>query len=340
MNRPQIDGIEPNQGWQLDLFRPEDAPGVTRLFRLVYGDAYPIKTFLDPERLIAENAARRTISSVARTPKGDIVGHMAMVQSAPSQDLYEICSGLVAPDYRGEKLGFKLFEHLVTKVAPLFGIASLFGEPVCNNLVMQKIGAQMEFMIGALEVDLMPAEVYAKEESAGGRVATLLYFKIISPKPQTIYVPRAYEDAVRFLYGGMKHECRLVLSSGVLPPEQDTVVSAQIFDFAKVARFAVGAAGSDFAAVIEAEEKAAGRQGAIVHQVWLQLSWPWVAQAVDLLRSRGYFLGGVLPRWFDVDGFLMQKVLAAPHWDAIQVFGERAGRILQMVKADWEETSR
>lgn len=340
MRSQNNDFIEPNQEWQVDLFRPGDAPGVARLFRLVYGDGYPIKTFLEPERLIAENAARRTISNVVRTPKGDIVGHCALVQSAPFQGLYEISSGLVAPDYRREKLGFRLFEHISTIVAPLFSIDSLFGEPVCNNIVMQKIGAQMEFKVSALEADLMPAEVYSKEESAAGRVATLLFFKITSPQPQTIYVPPAYEELVRFIYGGIKHECLFVPSSGALPQGQETVVSAQLFDFAKVARFAVHAAGSDFTAVFDAEEKAALQQGAIVHQVWLQLAWPWVGQMVDLLRSRGYFVGGVLPRWFDVDGFLMQKIFGAPHWDGIQVFGERAGHILQLVQADWDETQQ
>jgi len=34
-----------------------------------------------PEQLIEENAAGRTISSVARTSKGDIVGHNALFEA-------------------------------------------------------------------------------------------------------------------------------------------------------------------------------------------------------------------------------------------------------------------
>ena len=67
--------IEPGQSYIFDLFRPEDAEGVVHLFKTVYGEEYPIKTFIDPKLLIEENAAGRTISSVARTPKGEIVGH-------------------------------------------------------------------------------------------------------------------------------------------------------------------------------------------------------------------------------------------------------------------------
>ncbi len=77
--------IKPGRKWEIALFQPEDAPGIACLFRKVYGDGYPMKTFTDPERLIAENAARRTISVVARTPEGKVVGHAALYPSAPSR---------------------------------------------------------------------------------------------------------------------------------------------------------------------------------------------------------------------------------------------------------------
>ncbi|MHB8069293.1 MAG: GNAT family N-acetyltransferase [Desulfobaccales bacterium] len=338
MEKPAADGIEPRQAWEMDLFRPEDAPGVARLFRLVYGDGYPVKTFTDPERLIEENAAGLTISNVARTPQGDIVGHSALYQSAPFPGLYESGATLTAPNYRGGVLGVRLIEYSIKKVAPQFGIATIFGEVVCNHIAMQKISAMMKFVPCALEVDLMPAEAYAQEGSASGRVAALMFFDIISPQPQMIQVPGAYAEMVNFIYSGIKHECRFVPSSRELPGAQETRVETQIFDFAKVARFTVQEVGADFASVFDKAENAARQQGAIVLQVWLQLSWPWVGRAVDLLRSRGYFAGGVLPRWLDVDGLLLQKVIGPPHWDGIQVFGERAGRILEMVRADWATT--
>jgi hypothetical protein len=46
----------------------------------------------------------------------------------------------------------------------------------------------------------------------------------------------------------------------------------------------------------------------MVIQVWLKFSSPWNGKVVDILRRKGYFLGGSLPRWFDEDGLLMQKV--------------------------------
>jgi N-acetylglutamate synthase-like GNAT family acetyltransferase len=321
----------------VDLFRPEDAPGVAQLFHKVYGEGYPVKTFTNPEQLIAENAAHRTTSIVARTPEGDIIGHIALYPSAPFQGLFESGAGLVDPDCRGGELGLKLSEYSLKIVATQFGIEAVFGEPVCNHVIMQKIAARLKVEPCALEVDLMPAEAYTNEVSALGRVATLLIFSILAPKPQIIHVPAAYEEMVRFVYGGIRHESLFVPSSEALPGDKETHVTSQIFEFARVARFAVHEAGADFTSVFEQHEQAAFQKGTIIHQVWLKLSWPWVGCVVDLLHSLGYFLGGVLPRWFDVDGLLMQKVFGPPHWDGIQIFTDRAAHILKMVKADWEE---
>ena len=86
--------------WVIDRMQPEDALGVTRLFRSVYGDGYPIRTFIDPDALLAENRAGRTISSVARTHRGDIVGHNAIFHSAPSDTIFETGAGVVHKQYR------------------------------------------------------------------------------------------------------------------------------------------------------------------------------------------------------------------------------------------------
>ena len=65
------------QAISIDFFRPEDAPGVARLFRQVYGEGYPIEIYYHPERLIEENTGGRVLSSVAHTQAGEIVGHDA-----------------------------------------------------------------------------------------------------------------------------------------------------------------------------------------------------------------------------------------------------------------------
>ena len=81
-----------------------------------------------------------------------------------------------------------------------------------------------------------------------------------------------------------------------------------VFDFARVARIAINEMGHDLAEYLTNLEDQALAQKAVVIQVWLKLGSPWNGSAVDILRSKGYFFGGVLPRWFDEDGLLMQKL--------------------------------
>ena len=73
-------------------------------------------------------------------------------------------------------------------------------------------------------------------------------------------------------------------------------------------------------------------------QVWLKLSWPWTGAVVNILRDRGFFLGGILPRWFGEDGFLMQKILHRPNWEGISLHTNRAAQILGFIRNDWERT--
>jgi hypothetical protein len=50
--------IEEGQEFTVDVFKPEDAPGITRLFREVYGEAYPAR--------LVYNHAETTDSSCRR----------------------------------------------------------------------------------------------------------------------------------------------------------------------------------------------------------------------------------------------------------------------------------
>ena len=75
---------------------------------------------------------------------------------------------------------------------------------------------------------------------------------------------------------------------------------------------------------------------ALVLQAWLNLTTPWVGSAVQALRDRGYFFGGALPRWFDGDGLLMQKLLCPPDFEGIVLHSDEAKQLLDIIRRDWE----
>jgi hypothetical protein len=225
----------------------------------------------------------------------------------------------------------------VEAAAKKYEIEQVFGEPVCNHIFAQKGTAKAGWITQAIEVDLMPAEAYDREKSASGRVTALLDFRTLKPKPHAVHLPAVYEKSMRFIYSGLDDDRDFVLSQDELPSSIKTEIKTQVFDFAKVARLAVHEAGADFEIVFDEQEKTVKEKAGTVLQVWLKLSWPWIGRAVDVLRRRGYFLGGILPRWFDVDGMLMQKEIGQPNWEGIQLFSDRAKKILELVKTDWQQ---
>jgi len=106
-----------------------------------------------------------------------------------------------------------------------------------------------------------------------------------------------------------------------------------------VARINAPETGGDFADLISILEDRLRKEQTLVFQVFLNLTEPWVGEAVDILRSQGYFFGGVMPRWFDGDGLLMQKLECPPNFENIILFLDSSKELLTFIQRDWERTA-
>jgi hypothetical protein len=321
----------------VDSFRPEDAEGIVQLVRSVYGDHYPIQLFYDPEQIIAANAEGRYYSIVARTNAGKVIGVTHLFRSAPCKSLYESGIGLVLKEYRNSGATIRLMDFLFSEFVPRNPhIEEIFGEAVCNHPYMQKTVARFHYVETAIEVALMPAEAYTQEKSAQGRVATLSAFRCYKPKPHRIYLPAPYEQELQRIYARLDDAREIVPSVAQISGGGLSRAELEVFDFARVARIAVHEIGADFRDCIGDLERQAGKRKAVVFQAWLDLTQPWVGEAVAILRDRGYFFGGALPRWFDNDGLLMQKLLCPPDFEGIVLASDFAKELLNVIQADWQ----
>ncbi len=128
----------------IHLFRPEDAPGIGKLFQAVYGDGYPVKRFYNPEELAEALEKEENYSVVARTQSGDIIGHMGLFRSAPFAGLYETGGGLVLPEYRKAGINILMLDHVYQRLVPSLGLEETWGEAVCNHVFMQKTVARQK----------------------------------------------------------------------------------------------------------------------------------------------------------------------------------------------------
>ena len=323
------------RSFEVGLLRPEDAEGVAHLFRSVHGEDYPIKIFYDPAQLIRANQEGDYYSIVARSTDGEIVGIHNLFRSAPSRAVYEWGVGLVLKGWRSMGVSGAIERFMIDTVVPELGMHTVFGEPVTIHLRMQKHSENYGFQPTALEVGLMPGEAYSGEGVISDRVSTLSNFRVYRNIPQKIFLPVIYNEAMRFMYGDFSLGRIFSESIEPIPVCAASEANMDLFDFAKVARISFYETGSDFAERISDLEVEAVKKGSIVIQVWLKLTSPWVGMAVDILLASGFFLGGVLPQWFDDDGLLMQKLLFVPDFESIQLYSDRALRIRDLVKADW-----
>ena len=324
------------RSFEVGLFRSEDAEGVARLFRSVHGEDYPIKIFYDPVKLIRANEQGDYYSIVGRSSDGEIIGIHNLFRSAPSRAVYEWGVGLVLKEWRGKGVSEAIEQFMIEQVVPKLGMHTVFGEPVTNHVHMQKQGSKYGFHETALEVGLMPGEAYSGEGVTSHRVSTLLFFRLYRNIPQKIFLPNSYNEALRFLYGNFLSGRTFSESTDMLPRSTVSQSNMELFHFAKVARIAFHETGSDFAERISDLESEAVEKGFVVIQVWLKLTSFWIGEVVKVLQARGFFLGGLLPQWFDDDGLLMQKVLFIPDFESIQLYSDHSRRILDLVKSDWQ----
>lgn len=320
---------------EIDFFRDEDAPGVARLFREVYGEAYPIRTYYIPEKLIEENASGRIISSVARTSAGEVAGHNALILLDSPQRIFENAAGAVRSTFRGQRIFPRLFRHSLFEVAMRFEVEAIIGEPVCSHPHLQKMCLEIGFTELGLEVDLMPAAAYTSDPSVSGRVSVLQGCFKYRPQSQEAHIPSVYRKELEFLYSEIKGERTFFHSAGSLPAEGSTRGRVRLFPLAQVARIYLEEIGADFDSFMIRSETEARDQGAEVFQTWLPLASPFAPVAADILRAQCYFFGGMLPCLADGDCLLMQKLPREPNWDAMVLHSDRAKRIMEMVRGDW-----
>ncbi len=326
----------------IDVFKPEYAKGITECFRAIYGDDYPNKVYYDPEALTEENIANRIISTVVKTRENKIVGHCSLFSSNPcNYKIYESGSGLVLPEYRNTAKLFTRMVGLNIEMGKELGIEGVYGEPVCNHPYSQKMCHNLKTIITGLEVDLMPAKTYTKDKNVSGRVSTFWGLTTIVPKKfHKVYIPQIYKDYFDNIYKRLEDKRDVSFSFQPLPQKIKSKINTEIFDFADVARMAVYEIGQDFEEAYIKEESKALKKGVVSLQVWLNLGVPWVNNAVNILRGRQYFTGGLLQRWFDTDGILMQKIIGQPCWNDIQIAFEEDKFIFEYVKRDWEMVNK
>lgn len=337
IRRLEADGwrVAPGQAFTVRRMQDEDAWGVARCFFTVYGGNYPHDQYYIPERLIEENRIGNLHSVVARAENGDIVGHAALFRSsADSPRVYEFGQAIILPEYRSTFALWQLQEYILKVLVPGEDIDQVFGESVTNHVITQKMCAAAGFRETGIEIGLMPAGAYENPGFPNDRISTVLSFLKVRDRMLSVYVPKEYDGIFALILPGMDLSRNVIVSESGIPEGTATELESRFFDFAGVARLGARRTGEDFIEVLTSAERVAESRGIQVIQVYANLGEAWSGRVVSALRQNGYFFGGFLPRWFETDGLLMQKLASLPNFDSIKLFSRKAKDLLDFIRHD------
>lgn len=325
--RDQSLAVPPGQDVVVDVFRPQDAEGVAKLYYAIYGDTFAIDYVYDPERIREANEGPDLHQVIARTEAGEVVGLSALFRVPPGKGILESGGLMLLPDYRLGTLLFRLIELTQQVARDQLRLNAVFGQSVTDHLTTQKINARYGFQGLALEMESMPA----RPDAMGGRISLLNEFVVFNDIPHAVHLPERYAPILREMYAGLG-SARSFLAGQT--PADTTLWALALMPAASIAKVSVSRLGADFPAML----KQVVDEHPALHALHLQLplsdaGLPW---AVEEARLLGFTLAGLLPLWTDRDVLLLQRVPARPNFSAPALLTDAAQNLLDHVRADWE----
>jgi len=321
--------------YEIRLMKESDAPGVVDLYRAVYGEHYPIREMYDPRYIVQQQKAGLMYRIVVADASGKILGHHAMYRlNETYSGLYEGGQGMVLMECRGKGFDKAIHGYMVRTLMPAIGGEEIWGESVTNHVFMQKSTLSVGGKETGIEIELMPAESYETEKSAPGRVSAVVACACYKEKQHTIFLPAPYEEPLRKIYDNAKRERRFETGAGALPEKINTRYADTFIAGAGVLRISVFEAGKDAGDVMDGLLKKYTDAGAVVLQVFLPLDQSWSGGLVGVLNRRGFFFSALVPRWFDADALLLQKLVNATNYDNIHLYSDFAKDMLKFIIRD------
>lgn len=331
-----------NDEFQVVPVDSSNAKDVGFVFRSVYGEDFPVKDVYEPDTLVREIAAGRVTAFLAFDRNGQPAGYVSLFKSAPNPRLWEAGNMVVHPANKLSNLSSLLaklyFNPTVLESTDCDGI---FGEAVCHHYATQVGSVKSGMRDCAIELDQMSGNSFKEhQEVATGRVSCVFNFLEISEPTKTVYVPAEYYETVQNLAQPLKPR-KFMLADAFLPLSGSTVKQDTYYATAQTWKVAVWEIGADWQTFIDELLTEAANRQVISLQVTVNTALPALGAAVRVMRDRGFFLGGLLPRWFGSDGLLMQKLLGAdPDYARTKLYSKTAKDLLAFIRADREAVSR
>jgi hypothetical protein len=305
------------------------------VFRTAYGDSFPVAYVYQEDALLEEITRGRLAAALALDGDNRAAGYVSMFKNAPNQNLWEAGNLVVVPDYKQTDVSSLLFAAYFNGVLSAGQTSDgLMGEAVCCHYFTQVGNVKAGAADVALELDQLDGPSFIGNHTGSARVSCVLAFLENSAPNSPIYLPAIYAPILAKLLQPLRPRV-LLQDAQPLPTTGTTRFDERYYQSVQTRKFFVHSIGADwscFAADVVAEAK---RGGVVSLQITLNMACPQLDTAVQVLKSHGFFFGGLAPRWFGPDGLLMQLVLGQEtEYEHIKLYSATAKQILAWIQAE------
>ena len=316
-----------------------NADKVATIFRVLYGEDFPVRDVYQPEVLWREIEAGRLAAALAIDGAKRPVGYISFFTPSPNPRLWEAGNLLVDPDYAHTNVaGMLTGFYFNPQHSELQNCDGIFSQAVCCHYYTQVSGNKAGLVDCALELDLLDGASFKDGKSnkaAMPRVSCVLSFKELSnPAVAPQYLPVRYEEKLRQIAAPLSPR-KFLSSTESLPLAGDTVRVDKYYELAKSWKVAVSSIGGDWASVVAELLADAKRRDLVSLQVVLNTACPAIGAAIEMLRTQGFFFGGLAPRWFGADGVMMQQLFdSEPDYENTKLYSPEAKDLLAFIRED------
>ncbi len=325
--------------------RPSDVVGVARLFYRTYGYtvAYAPVVY-EPERLAELVESGQHLATIAETPDGRIVGHLASEVQHPDAITGKIGLLAVDPLYRRHNLSMRMgFAHIARLLE--LGFVGQYTEAVTVHLGSQKAalrggGHEVGLLLAAQSNEL---DFKGFEADANTRKAVVLFYGSFGNTPEReVYAPPTYGEVVRRIYreGNIKRTVHSEYPRDVDVSGISTRFKLRLGHQTGLAWVYVEAYGQDFLPSLQAQidQLRINRYEQIL--VVLPMSNPLTQYFGSGLQEIGLSFSGIYPEYENGDILVLQSlnnVEVKP--EEIQVASDMGQFLLDFVLKDYEEVA-
>jgi acyl carrier protein len=301
---------------------------IPELVTSVYGTGYPALYLYNPPDFRQKMEAGEIYPYVAVNSDGKATGMISLIRLSVNPGAFELGQLMVAPDYRGTDVA-ELLISCISNQELKFGV--IYSESVTTHKFSQRSSIAGGFCDIALKLNIMKSF-----DDADNRISCVVSCMERGETKLWAYLPERYGSEIGLAMEGLKP--RTVRNSSTTPPDNPTLYELNT-DELHTSQYVVATVteiGADVAEVAEKSDNFAIENNVRSLAVNIPLSCPHNGAAVEALKARGFFFGGVMPRWYpDSDALLMQKLYCnTAQWDSIKLFSEKIQAVAEKIKED------